>query len=82
MISRRKKYALIWWIEDKQKDVIELSLIPKQSRKVDAVATLQWNDVKAKKTTQLKANPTRSVTTVAIWLFFGYWLSKGSKSVI
>ena len=55
MTSRRKKYALVWWIEDKQKDVIELSLIPKKSREVDAVATLQWNDVKAKKTTQLKA---------------------------
>ena len=27
-------------------------------------------------------NPSRSVTTVAIWLFFGYWLSKGSKSVV
>ena len=55
MTSRRKKYALIWWIEYQQKDVIELSVIPKKSREVDAVATLQWNDVKAKKTTQLKA---------------------------
>ena len=27
-------------------------------------------------------NPSRSVATVAIWLFFYYWLSKGSKSAI
>lgn len=47
---RRKKYALIWWIDCKKTDIIELSLINKNHRKVDAITSLNWVDTETSKT--------------------------------
>ena len=55
MSKRVKKFALIWWMDDRKKDVIPLSMVPKKSQEVDTIATLKWNDVKSKKTFLLKA---------------------------
>lgn len=38
------KYALIFWIESKQSDVIDASKIPTSGKKVGAVTKLLWND--------------------------------------
>lgn len=42
--GRRKKYVLIWWVDCKKSDVIELSLINKNHRKVNAITSLNWMD--------------------------------------
>ena len=55
MASRGKKFALIWWLDDRKKDVIQLSMIPKKNREVGCIAILKWNDIKMKKTIELKA---------------------------
>ena len=35
MSKRAKKFALIWWMDDRKKDVIPLSMVPKKSQEVD-----------------------------------------------
>ncbi|XP_033222749.1 uncharacterized protein LOC117176604 [Belonocnema kinseyi] len=46
---------LIWYLQDRKKDVIQLSLIPKKIRDVGCVVTLKWNYIKLKKIIQRKA---------------------------
>lgn len=39
----KKKYALLWW-ENGDSDVIQLSCIPKNARKVGETTNLLWED--------------------------------------
>lgn len=48
MPPRVKKYALIWWIECAKKDVIPLTNIPKNDRKVNSTVNLKWVNNAAK----------------------------------
>ena len=45
-----KKFALVWWIDDHQKDVIKETMIPKKHLAVGEETTLKWNNFKTKKT--------------------------------
>ncbi|XP_066582195.1 putative uncharacterized protein DDB_G0282499 [Prorops nasuta] len=46
MAKRCKKFALIWWVDSEYKDVVELSVFPKNRRNVDAVSSITWKNYK------------------------------------
>lgn len=54
--GRKKKYALIWWVNSKYRDTIELSHFPQKQRKVNDIATRLWKNHKTgeKTTSQAK----------------------------
>lgn len=49
MSRGRKKHALIWWLNTSYKDVIDLSVIPKNKRDLNEVAYIMWVDNQGKK---------------------------------
>lgn len=51
----KKKFALIWWIASSEKDVIDLSLIPKSNRKIDSVFQLTWRNLQTKQNIKAEA---------------------------
>ncbi|KAH0563670.1 uncharacterized protein LOC123272919 [Cotesia glomerata] len=51
---RKTKHALIWWIDTKETDILPLIKIPKEHRKLHAVAELTWVDNKTKRTSKSK----------------------------
>ena len=44
----KKKFALIWWIESKEKDVVPLSLIPKKQQQLNCIVKLTWRNYKSR----------------------------------
>lgn len=54
-MPKHKKFALIWWLETKEKDVINASIIAKKSRHVNEIVKLTWKDYKSQKTTKAEA---------------------------
>lgn len=40
--KRQKKWALIWWLNTRERDVIPLNKIPKADQKVNAITKLKW----------------------------------------
>lgn len=54
MNKSQRKYALIWWIDSAETDVIPLIKVPKQHRKLHAVAELSWKDNVTKRVTKSK----------------------------
>ncbi|KAH0555416.1 hypothetical protein KQX54_018723 [Cotesia glomerata] len=51
---RKAKHALIWWIDTAQTDVVLLTKLPKECRKVDAERTVVWKNYQTKKTSKSK----------------------------
>lgn len=54
-MARRKKFALIWWVDTAEKDVIPLLTFPTKQREVGCIAKLPWTDFKTGKTTHALA---------------------------
>ena len=55
MAPKKKLFALIWWLNSAYKDTIQLSLIPKNQRKVKSLITLTWNDHQTGRKTKAEA---------------------------
>ena len=44
--NRKKRYALIWWVNSEYRDTIELTHFPQKQRKINDIATLVWQNHK------------------------------------
>lgn len=53
--TRKKKHALIWWMNTSFKDIVELRMFPKDKREVNAIAILNWVDHKTGAKTKSEA---------------------------
>lgn len=47
-MPKPKKYALIWGLDSAYKDVIDLSVLPRNNREVNCIASVKWRDNKGK----------------------------------
>lgn len=52
--TRRRKYALIWWIDSGETDVVPLLNIPKQHRQLHSERTVVWKDHITKQSSKSK----------------------------
>lgn len=54
-MSNQKKFAVIWWLKICEKDVVNLSVIPKNSRHINQIVKLMWKDFQTQQETKAEA---------------------------
>ncbi|XP_044578958.1 altered inheritance of mitochondria protein 44-like [Cotesia glomerata] len=60
--TRRRKYALIWWIDSGETDVVPLLNIPKQHRQLHSEGTVVWKDHITKQSSKSKMKNQNQLT--------------------